>query len=142
VDRLMQEIRDRPPKLRNRREVLPLKSLRLTLREYYAEKQKRYGRDRPEFSDIDLTKLFSNAEEHKANERASQYIRGNRAELIDIVARWTSGYHYRINQVLQEMIDRCDALTLRVADDDAVMRPNIVACLTAMVLNKLHSGGF
>ncbi|HEX7045504.1 MAG TPA: putative zinc-binding metallopeptidase [Burkholderiales bacterium] len=142
VDRLMQEIRDRPPKLRNRREVLPLKSLRLTLREYYAEKQKRYGRDRPEFSDIDLTKLFSNAEEHKANERASQYIRRNRAEVIDIVARWTSEYHYRINQVLQEMIDRCDALNLRVADDDAVMRPNIVACLTAMVLNKLHSGGF
>ncbi|HEY8555279.1 MAG TPA: putative zinc-binding metallopeptidase [Burkholderiales bacterium] len=142
VDRLMKEIRDRPPKLRNRREVLPLKSLKMTLREYYAEKQKRYGRDRPEFSDVDLTKLFSNAEEHKTNERASQYIRRNRAEVIDIVARWTSEYHYRINQVLQEMIDRCDALDLRVAHDDAVMRPNLVACLTAMVLNKLHSGGF
>lgn len=142
VDRLMEEIRTRPPLLRNRREALPLRSLKLTLREYYAEKQKRYGKDRPEFSDVDLSRLFSTAEEHKMNEKASQYIRRNRSEIIDIVSRWTSEYHYRINEVLKEMVARCDALNLRVAHEDAVMRPDIVACLTAMVMNKLHSGGF
>ena len=142
VERLMQEVRTRPPKLRNRREALPLSALKMTLREYYAEKQKRYGRDRPELSDVDLSRLFSNAEEHKGNEKASQYIRRNRGEVIDIVSRWTSEYHYRINEVLKEMIARCDAMGLRVAHDDATMRPNLVALLTAMVMNKLHSGGF
>ncbi len=142
VDKLMQEIRHRPPRLRNRRQALPLRLLKLTLREYYAEKQKRYGKDRLEFTDIDLSRLFSNAAEHQTNETASHYIRRHRAEIIDIVSRWTSEYHYRINEVLKEMIARCDALGLRVAHDDATMRPNIVACLTSMVLNKLHSGGF
>lgn len=142
VDRLMEEIRARPPRLRNRREVLPLRSLKLTLREYYADKQKRYGKDRPEFTDAELTRLFSDAEEHKANERASHYIRRNRNEILDIVSRWTSEYHYRINEVLKEMIPRCDALGLRVARDDQAMKLEITACLTALVMNKLHTGGF
>jgi hypothetical protein len=142
VERLMREIRDRPARLRNRREALPLRSLKLTLREYYAEKQKRYRKDKLEFSDVDLSRLFSDAEEHKANEKASRYIRRNKSEIMDIVSRWTSEYNYRINDVLQEMIDRCDALGLRVARDDAAMKPEIAACLTALVMNKLHTGGF
>jgi hypothetical protein len=40
------------------------------------------------------------------------------------------------------MIDRCDALSLRVARDDVVMKPEIAVCLTALVMNKLHTGGF
>ncbi|MFL6624385.1 MAG: putative zinc-binding metallopeptidase [Sulfurifustis sp.] len=142
VDALMTEIRARPARLRNRREVLPLRSLKMTLREYYAEKQKRYGRDRPQFLDVDLSRLFSDAEEHKKNETASHYIRRNQSEIIDIVARWTSEYHYRISEVLKEMVARCDALGLRVARDDAAMKPDIAACLTMLVMNKLHTGGF
>jgi len=142
VERLMQEIRERPAILRNRREALPLRGLKLTLREYYAEKQKRYRKDKLEFSDVDLSRLFSDAEEHKTNEKASRYIRRNKSEIMDIVSRWTSEYNYRINDVLQEMIDRCDALDLRVARDDVAMKPEIAACLTALVMNKLHTGGF
>jgi hypothetical protein len=142
VDSLMREVRDRPARLRNRREALPLRSLKLTLREYYAEKQRRYAKDKLEFSDIDLSRLFSDAEEHKTNEKASRYIRRNKAEIMDIVSRWTSEYNYRINDVLQEMIERCDALGLRVARDDVAMKPEIAACLTALVMNKLHTGGF
>ncbi len=142
VERLMQEIREQPLRRRNRREELPLRSLKLTLREYYAQKQKRYGKNRLEFSDVDLSRLFSDAEEHKGNESAARYIRRNKAEIIGIVSRWTSEYYYRINEVLKEMIARCDALNLRVARDDTAMRPEITACLTALVMNKLHTGGF
>jgi Putative zinc-binding metallo-peptidase len=142
VERLMREIRARPPQLRNRREALPLRSLKLTLRAYYTDKQKRYRKDKLEFSDVDLSRLFSDAEEHKANEKASRYIRRSKSEIMDIVSRWTSEYNYRINDVLQEMIDRCDALNLRVARDDVAMKPEIAACLTALVMNKLHTGGF
>ncbi len=142
VDRLMEEIRAKPPRLRNCREILPLRSLKMTLREYYVEKQKRYGKDRPEFFDVDLSRLFSDAEEHKANETAAHYIRRNKSEIIDIVARWTSEYHYRISEVLKEMIRRCDALDLRVTRPDAEIKPDIAACLTMLVMSKLHSGGF
>src|SRR5581483_3473374 len=137
VERLMEEIRARPPLLRNRRQALPLQSLKLTLREYYAQKQKRYVRDRLEFSDVDLTRLFSDAAEHKHNETAAHYIRRNRADIIDTVSRWTSEYNYRIAEVLREIVARCDALGLRVARDDATMKPDVVAFLTAAVMNKL-----
>ena len=142
VDRLMTELRAKSPRVRNRREELPLRSLKMTLREYYAEKQKRYGKDRLEFSDVDLSRLFSAAEEDKTKERASRYIRRNKVEIIDIVGRWTSEYDYRINEVLKEMVSRCDALNLRVARDDTAMKPEITACLTRLVMTKLHTGGF
>jgi len=142
VDRLMREICDKRPRLRNHRELLPVRSLRMTLREFYADKEKRYAADSPEFFNRDLCRLFSDAVEHKKNEKASHYIRRVRLEIIEVVGRWTSEYKYRINEVLNEMIERCDDLKLRVARDDREMETEMVACLTMLVMNKLHSGGF
>jgi len=142
VDRLMQEIRAKRPRVRNHREVYPLRSFNITLREYYAEKQKRYGKDGPEFFDRDLKRLFSDGPEHRHLEKASHYIRRRKTEVIKLVARWTSEYHYRISEVLKQMIERCDALELRVARDDEEMRREIPVCLTTLVMNKLHTGGF
>jgi len=142
VDKLMEEIRTQRPRVRNKHEVLPARSLKLTLRRYYTEKQKRYGRDSPEFFDRDLRRLFSDAPEHKALPKASQYIRRHRNEIINVVARWTSEYNYRINMVLKAMIARSDALRLRVARSDEEMLRDLSVCLTTLVMNKLHSGGF
>jgi hypothetical protein len=142
VDRLMHEIREQRPHLRNKREILPVPAIRTTLRQYYADKQARYGRDGPEFLDRDLSHLFSAAEEYRNNEKASRYIRRVRKEIIDIVGRWTAEYDYRISEVLKEMIARCDEMQLRVTRDDDAMRPEMAACLTVLVMNKLHSNGF
>lgn len=142
VDQLMREIRTTSPRLRNRRLALSLRELKLTLREYYAEKQKRYRKDRVEFSDVDLSRLFSTDEIHKGNERASHYIRRNRDEINEIVNGWTAEPMYRIDEVMKAMIARCDELGLRVARDDADMKPELAACLTMLVVTKLHTGGF
>ena len=142
VDGLMQEIMAKRPKVRNRREELSVRSMRMTLREYYQDKQERYAADSPEFFDRDLRRLFSDADEHKKHEKASRYIRRCSDNVIDIVGKWTSEYHYRINEVLEEMIERCDELNLRVVRNDDEMKLEMVACLTMLVMNKLHSGGF
>ena len=142
VDVLMNEIREQRPRLRNTREEMPVSSMRITLREYYADKEARYGKDSPEFFDRDLRKLFSDVEEHQRNEKASRYIRRVRVEIIDIVSRWTSEYDYRINEVLKEMVDRCDELGLRTVRSEEEMKPEMAACLTMLVMNKLHSNGF
>lgn len=142
VDGLMNEIRELRPRIRNTREQLPVSSMRITLREYYADKEARYGKDSPEFFDRDLRRLFSDAEEHQRNEKASRYIRRVRVGIIDIVSRWTSEYDYRINEVLKEMVDRCDELDLRVVRSEEEMKPEMAACLTMLVMNKLHSNGF
>ena len=128
--------------MRNRRTIEDAWRLRITLREFYKEKQSRYGADSPVLLDRDLRRLFSDAPEHGQNEKASQYLRRLRREIIEIVGRWTSEYHYRINEVLKDMTTRCNELNLRVARDDQAMKDEIIACLTALVMSKLHSGGF
>jgi excinuclease UvrABC helicase subunit UvrB len=138
----MQEIGTRRPLRRNQRPVEPVHRLKQTLSEYYADKQERYGADRLEFFDRDLKRLFSDAPEHRANEKASRYVRRVRGEIIDIVGRWTSEYDYRINEVLKERTERCRELDLRVARNDQAMKDEMIACLTTLVMNKLHSGGF
>jgi hypothetical protein len=142
VDELMREIRDTRPRLRNRYQDCPVEKIRTTLREYYAKKIERYGSDSPEFSDRDLLKLFSSDPVHAQNEKASRYIRRAYKDIIDIVERWTAEYKYRINEVLKEMVQRCDKLDLRVARDDQEMKLEMIAFLTMVVMNKLYSGGF
>ena len=142
VDELMQEIRGKRPRLHNRREASPVEKMRMTLREYYTEKISRYGADSPEFFDLDLQKLFSNAPEHIRNEKASHYIRRTRKDIIGIVERWTAEYKYRINEVLKEMVRRCDKLSLRVARDDQELKPEMIAFVTIVVMHNLYSGGF
>lgn len=142
VDSLMDEIRHRRPRLRNTRTVLPVEKMHLTLRKYYDDKLARYGSDSPEFFDRDLKRLFSSEPEHTRHEKASRYIRRVRKEVIDIVERWTSEYKYRINEVIKDMISRCDALGLRVAGDESDLKLEIVAFLAVVVMNKLHSGGY
>jgi len=142
VDRLMDEIHDKRPRLRNLREECPAEKMRTTLREYYAEKVARYGFDSPEFFDRDLKKLFSSDPEHARNEKASRYIRRIHNDVIDIVEHWTAEYKYRINEVLKEMARRCEKLDLRVAQEEQAMRLELVAFLTTIVMHKLYSGGF
>ena len=142
VDELMHSICDQRPLLRNRREVYPASKMRITLREYYADKIMRYGTDNSEFSDHDLQMLFSRDPEHARNEKASRYIRRTAGTVMNVVGRWTGEYNYRINEVLKEMARHCDRLGLRVAHDEQDMQQEIVAFLTMFIMNKLNSDGF
>lgn len=142
IDDLMREIRGQRPRLRNRYEENPVEKIRMTLREYYAEKIARYGFDSPEFFERDLQKLFSSDPQHIHNEKASRYVRRVRHELIDIVERWTAEYKYRVNEVLNEMARCCDKLGLHVARQEQEMKSEMVAFLTMVVMHKLYSGGF
>jgi hypothetical protein len=142
TNELMAQIREQAPRLRNQRQIAPVEKLRITLREYYQDKIHRYGTDSPEFFDRDLQKLFVSAEDYPRNEQAAHYLRRIKPELLDIIERWTGEYKYRINEVLKDMIERCDKLALCVNRTDEEMEPEMVACLTMLVMNKLHSGGF
>jgi len=142
VDRLMQEIGARRPRVSTRRQQSPARRSRLTLRKYYARKRRLYGAKYPEFLDRDLRRLFSADPAHRGNEAAARYLRRHRSELTAVVSRWTSEYRYRIDQVLAEMIRRSDGLWLRVAHDDPAMKLEVVAFLTRLVMDYLHSGRF
>jgi hypothetical protein len=141
VDHLMSEVRRQKPQVVSRRHVAPLRSIRRTLREHYAEKRARYGLDYPNFHDRDLRRLFADPPEQARSPSAAAFLRRIGPELRRAVAQWTGEYQYTINQVLEEMIERCRELDLRVDRhrEQQVKRDTLVM-LTVQTMNYLHGG--
>jgi len=142
VENLMTEVRSRQPLIRNKKTDNPVNKIKITLREYYDDKMLRYGLNHAEFFDIDLRRLFLTHTEAPRATKASHYIRSVQKPLIEIVQRWTGEYKYRISEVLLDMIRRCDELDLRTDKKHKNLLSEISSCLTMLVMNKLHSGGF
>jgi hypothetical protein len=140
MDRLMREIATQPQPVRTRRVVWPLHRIRRTLRQHYARKAKHYGLDYPNFYDQDLRRLFSDAPEHASAMPASRFLMRVRRDVRRIVADWTGVYQYTIDQVLQEMSDRCDDLNLRLASPEETAKADFMVVLTMHTMNYLHSG--
>ena len=140
VDEVMAGIAGRRPRRRPRQHIDPLHGIRKTLREHYAEKQERYGREYPDFFDADLRRLFSDAPEHAANEPAAAFLRRVRPTVRRMVARWTGQYEYTLDQVLREVIGRCRELRLRLARPPEQTRIDAAIMLTVSSMNFLYSG--
>jgi hypothetical protein len=140
VDRLMGELAGVEPRVRSRERVEPLSRLKTSLREHYAAKKKRYGLDHPRFYDRDLHRLFPRPDEGVRGKSAAAFLRKQRRELRRIVARWTGEYQYTIDQVLGEMIERCEEHDLRHTREDEATQRDAVVLLTVLTMNYLHGG--
>jgi len=140
VDSLMRDLADVEPPVKAKRRIEPLRTLRDTLRYYYDQKHARYGVRFPDFYDRDLRRLFTERADDPAAEPAAKFLRKHSAHLRRLVAEWTGAYQYTINEVLKEMIDRCDELNLCVTrpHDDAKVQALVM--LTVQTMNHLHSG--
>ena len=136
----MREIAGQPPVVSARRRVEPLERLRSTLRRHYARKRAHYGVEHPDFYDRDLRRLFSNAAEHRRNLKASRFIYRIRRDVRRLVAEWTGSYQYTIDQVIQDVIRRCDELGLRLKYPEARTKLDFTMLLTVQTMNYLHSG--
>lgn len=140
IDALMQELRTAKLHTRGRRRQSPVEEMRLTLRSHYRGKQQRYGATHPPFYDDDLRRLFSgNTPEH---EPATRWLRRHRMELTSIVADWTGEFRYRIDQVLRDMMTHCEQMKLRVEADPPQLKMHVIAFLTRLVMDYLHTGKF
>lgn len=140
VDALMREIRTQPPKLRTRMRVEPLRSVRKTLREHYQERRGFYGIDLPHDLDRELLRLFARGGPAANGRSASAFLRRVRARLREDVADWTGEYQYTIDQVLRDMIERCEVLDLRLDRPENEAERQVLIVLTMHVMNYLNAG--
>ena len=136
----MAEIAGKKPLVRSRRLVDPLHKLEMTLGEYYQQKQAMYGRLYPDFYDRDLRRLFSDAPELAGQAPAARFLRKVRPELRRLVARWTNEHQYTIDQVLKEMIQRCEELRLRLNRTEEQTKTEATILLSVLTMNYLHAG--
>jgi hypothetical protein len=140
VDGLMREIAGKEPRLQSGREVEPVRSLRKTLREHYAQRRDSYGVGEPEMYDRDLRRLFSDAPEHAKAPSAARFLSRFRKEAGRRVRRWTGSYQYLIDRVVGEMIERCRQLNLRLVSPEEQAKQDFLVLLAVRVVNDLHTG--
>ena len=140
VDTLMREIVRKEPKVTRREPVDPLSRHHKTLREHYQKKRERYGLEYPNFYDRDLRRLFSDTPEAKGSMTAGRFLGRIRKEVRREVASWTGEYQYTIDQVFEDMIERCRELNLRLTVLEEKAKLDFTVLLTVQTMNYLHSG--
>jgi len=140
MDGLMRGLGDVTPAVTTIETLDPLSTLKKTLREHYERKRNHYGIERSSFYDPDLKRLFSNAPAHADKMRASTFLNRFRREVRRKVAGWTGEYQYTIDQVLEDMIQRCRQLQLRLLIPEEQAKLDFTILLTVHTMNYLRSG--
>ena len=140
MDRLLREIAPQKPRISSRRVVDPLSKVKKTLGDHYRGKREHYGLERPYFYDSDLRKLFSDSPQYAKNLSAARFVRRIRRHARMIVASFTDSYQYTVDQLLEQIIDRCRELNLRLTDTEETTRTDFLVFLTVQTMNYLHSG--
>jgi len=139
VDTLMQELQGRAKLQRSSAKIEPLSKLSMTLREFYAERQARYGRGAPSFFDRDLLRLFSEEERHRGQLRAATFLRKHKRQIRQRVYRWTGENQFTLEQTLREMITRSQALSLHLRLSPEETLNDFAILLTARTLHALYA---
>ena len=140
VDELMHEIGATRPQVSSKQHMYPLKSLRKTLRKHYEDRRAHYGIEAANFNDSELRKLFSDSPEHSRRVPAASFLRQHRVEFRRYLADWTGQYQYTVDEILSEIIRRCEELDLRLDRPPAQVRRDALVMLTVQVMNYLHNG--
>src|SRR5437660_2811060 len=137
VDELMDEIAGRRPLVTTRERVDPLHELSQTLGDHYQKKQAFYTFRPPKTYDRDLSRLFSADPRHRREQPASAFIRRHRAQIRQLVARWTGENQLTLDAVLDDMISRCRELNLRAVGPERKLVINFTILLTAKTMHAL-----
>ena len=139
VDELMTEVARERPLLTRRLHADPLNRLTQTLAEYYQRKQSLYAVDYPTIYDRDLRRIFSDDPKHRRSLAASKFLRRNRADIRQIVSKWTGEYQLTLDAVFNDMIGRCRELKLRAVGSERQLKMEFIVLLTAKTVYSHYS---
>ena len=140
MDTLMGELAGVEPAVTSRQQLDPLRRVYKTLRDHYDEKRAHYGIGGIPSYDTDLKRLFSDSPSYAQNPSAAGFIHRIRREVRRKVSDWTGEYQYTIDQVLQGMIDRSEALHLHLTMPTEQVKLEFTILLTVQAMNYLHGG--
>jgi hypothetical protein len=127
-----------PVVLRERTEEL--RTLKLSLREHYAQKRAQYSSSRPEVQDGDLLRLFHYNPKNRRASSAARYMAKIRPAVRERVALWTGEAAYTIDQVLADMILRARELRLSLEPRRKDLARDVELLVAVQTMNYLHSG--
>jgi hypothetical protein len=140
VDRMMQTIAGRAPRVVCRERTEHLGLLTTTLGEYYDAKRARYAKRFPYAFDSDLRRMFSRALPGDRRRSAAAFLRAQRTDLLARIARISGEHSYTIDQVLRDMTARARELRLVVDARTQSAKLDAAILLAVHTMNYLHSG--
>ena len=123
-----------------RRKIETLPEIRITLREHYERKRRKYAFEWPAYLDNDLRRIFSHEQRYRSHETAASFLRRIRREIEPLVADATGVHGYAIDHVLELMIERAGQLRLRVAGGQEHSKRQVMIMLTVQTMNVVHAG--
>jgi hypothetical protein len=141
VDELMGELAGVKPPPKRRTEMDPLKSLTMTLADYYRAKRERFAVDAPSIFDRDLLRIFSDDLRHRSAPQAAAVIKRHREGIMRSVARWTGEYPLALDAAIDDVMDRSRALKLRAPGGEQRIRLELTALLTTRSVTSFYSAG-
>ncbi len=142
VDELMTELIGQTPPVRTRRHIEPLSEAKLTLAEHYEKKRAHYSVEWPGYYDRDLRRIFEADTKSRARPAASAFLRTHRREFSRKVAEASGLPPYTIDQLMQNMIERCRTLKLRLRESPTRTRERMLLMLTVHTMHIAHAGYF
>ena len=143
LNKLMGEIANKPPTVTASKPEKPAHKIQSRIRTYYDKRKKQSAHEYPDFYDGDLKEIFSEYKTGKTYQKASAFLRNNKNEIMDTITYWTAENKYTINQLLKDLIERCNELKLVVSKRNqrqAIL--DISTYLTTMVMNYYYTGTF
>ncbi|MEM6672166.1 MAG: putative zinc-binding metallopeptidase [Planctomycetota bacterium] len=141
VDELMNDIRERPPKLRTRRREEPTTSVRQTLRSYYDAKKRVYAVEGTPAFDGQLGRSFRRADDAAPESiRLARFLQKHRGRLVQRVADATGQHRYLLDHVVREMIVRARSEDLRLANGEEGALLDAAILLTSLSSQFVFGG--
>ncbi|MCI0659609.1 MAG: putative zinc-binding metallopeptidase [Acidobacteria bacterium] len=140
VDELIGGLTGKTPINRNRERIEELHKIEITLSEHYQKKRQSYDFLWPRDYDRELLRIFTSDSRHKSTPSAVSFLKRYRRELCSEVAEGTGVHNYAIDQMFEEMIDRCRELKLRIGMKQDQTRKKLLVLLTVQTMNGIHTG--
>lgn len=89
--------------------------------------------DFPGFYDGALQRIFTPKPGPQNTSKASRFLRQQKRQIINSVARWTGGRKYDVNGLIVKLARRCDEMNLYLAKEETLFE--IVAFITTVISN-------
>jgi len=140
VDDLMQRLAGKPPLVFSKAKISDASRLRSRLGAHYKRRRRTYAEEFPDFFDVDLKRLFAEANGAPNGERAATFLRRANKLILNAVSASTGEPKFTISRLLRALTERCAELDLRLREESAAVE--IAAYLATLASHYRLTGKF
>jgi hypothetical protein len=136
VDRVMREIGARAPEVPiPSEEHLPVESMHHTIAEHYQAGAQPLPIEDPRHFDGDLRTIFGSSSAAPGTERAADFLRRYRRDVVRRIGYWTGESTVFVREFFDFLMQRAEAMDLRVGGTEPAVLIDLVAFGTAVMMN-------